>query len=378
MSAAEPAAANAPPVSSAEAEKLFADLAPCPALVLAVSGGPDSTALLVLAARWRARLRRGPKLLAVTVDHGLRPQSAAEARAVARIAKSLKVPHRVVRWSGAKPATGLQAAARMARYALLADAARRAGARHILTAHTRDDQAETVLFRLARGTGLTGLAGMARTAPLPAAGANQRLTQRRSRPIRRNGACAQPSDPAGTDLVVVRPFLALPKARLVATLEAAKIGFADDPSNTDPRFTRARLRGVMPQLAAEGLDAAKFSLLARRAARAEAAIEASVRAALPAVSLTQWSNSGPIMLDHGRFDVLPAEVALRLLGRAIAQVGQEGTLELGKLEDLFEALKGRDKSGNGRFRRTLAGAIVTLAGGRLAVERAPARRRRPA
>jgi tRNA(Ile)-lysidine synthase len=364
----------AEPIASAEAEKLFADLAQYPALVLAVSGGPDSTALLVLAARWRARLRRGPKLLAVTVDHGLRPESAAEAKAVARVAKSLKVLHRIVRWSGAKPATGLQAAARAARYELLAAAARRAGARHILTAHTRDDQAETVLFRLARGTGLTGLAGMARTAPIPAAGANHRPPAHRSRSIRHNGS----SDPGGDDLVVVRPFLTLPKARLIATLAAGKIGFTDDPSNTDPRFTRARLREVMPRLAAEGLDAAKFSLLAQRAARAEAAIEAAVLAALPGVSLTEWSNSGPIMLDLGRFDDLPAEVALRLLGRAIAEVGQEGTLELGKLEGLFEALKGRKQGGNGRFRRTLAGAVVTLAGGRLAVERAPARRRQPA
>ena len=367
MSAAEP-------VSSAEAAKLFADLAQHPGLVLAVSGGPDSTALLVLAARWRARLRRGPKLLAVTVDHGLRPGSAAEARAVGRLARTLKVDHRTVRWSGPKPTTGLQAAARAARYGLLAGAARRAGATHILTAHTRDDQAETVLFRLARGSGLTGLAGMARVAPLPAGEAKQRQHRRRPSMPRPDGK----SDPAKHDLVLVRPFLALSKARLIATLQAENITFAQDPSNTDPRFTRARLREVMPRLAAEGLDAGKFSLLARRAARAEAAIEAAVAAALPRVSLTQWSNSGPIMFDHGRLEDLPAEVALRLLGRAIAEVGQEGTLELGKLEGLFDALNGRNQSGPERFRRTLAGAVVTLAGGRLAVERAPARRRRQA
>jgi len=364
--AAEPPAA-ATPVSAAEAAKLFADLASCPALVLAVSGGPDSTALLVLAVRWRAQLRRGPKLLAVTVDHGLRPGSAAEAKAVGRLAVTLKVEHRIMRWSGAKPATGLQAAARAARYALLAKAARQAGARHILTAHTSDDQAETVLFRLARGSGLAGLAGMARIAPLPA-GETGRRPGRLSR--------QEPySDPA-RELLLVRPFLALSKARLIATLRADDIPFADDPSNTDPRFTRARLRQVMPLLAAEGLDAQKLSLLARRAARAEAAVETAVTAALPRVSPTQWSNSGRIMLDYGRLEDLPAEVALRLLGRAIARVGQEGDLELGKLEVLFEALKGRNQGGRERFRRTLAGAVVTLKGGQLAVERAPARRQR--
>jgi tRNA(Ile)-lysidine synthase len=357
-----------PPVSPAEAAALFAELAHCPALVLAVSGGPDSTALLVLAARWRAQMRRGPRLLAVTVDHRLRPESAKEARSVQRLAEKLGIAHRIVRWSGAKPAAGLQAAARAARYALLAAAARKAGARHIVTAHTLDDQAETIFFRLARGSGLTGLAGMARVAALPCCGAavgqGARGKVHRAHRTRR----------AGGEIVLVRPFLSISKARLVATLKAGKIPFAEDPSNTDPRFTRARLRKVMPLLAAEGLDAGRFSLLARRAARAEAAIEAAVAAALPRVSLTQWSNSGPIMLDGGRFQELPAEVALRVLGRAIDRIGQEGHLELGKLEALFDALRGRGRN-SGRFRRTLGGAVVTLAGDRLEVERAPARRR---
>ena len=135
--------------------------------MLAVSGGPDSTALLVLAARWANQLKRAPKLLAVTIDHGLRPEAAREAAAVKRLAQSLKVSHRTLRWRGRKPRTGLQEAARQARYELLAQAATRAGFAHILTAHTLDDQAETVLFRLARGSGLFGLTGMAHAAPLP-------------------------------------------------------------------------------------------------------------------------------------------------------------------------------------------------------------------
>ncbi len=116
MSAADTAA----PVSSAEAKTLFGPLAHLPVLVLAVSGGPDSTALLMLAARWRAARKAGPKLLAVTVDHGLRPESAGEARAVKRLARRLGVPHRTLRWQGKKPTTGLQEAAREARYRLLA------------------------------------------------------------------------------------------------------------------------------------------------------------------------------------------------------------------------------------------------------------------
>src|SRR6266852_1557531 len=154
-------------VSIAETKALFADLANAPALILAISGGPDSTALLVLAARWRASLKAGPKLLAVTVDHRLRRESAREAKAVGRLARKLGVAHRILRWNSAKPKTGLQAAARQARYGLLAKAARAASAYHVLTAHTRDDQAETVLIRLTRGSGLAGLGAMARVSPLP-------------------------------------------------------------------------------------------------------------------------------------------------------------------------------------------------------------------
>jgi tRNA(Ile)-lysidine synthase len=165
------AADDAAPVSAAEAKTLFASLARAKALVLAVSGGPDSTALLVLAARWRAALKRGPKLVAVTVDHGLRPSSAAEARAVKRFSRSLGVSHRTLRWQGRKPETGLQQNARAARYRLLASVARSAKAGHILTAHTLDDQAETVLIRMSRGSGLTGLGAMAKVVPLPSTGA---------------------------------------------------------------------------------------------------------------------------------------------------------------------------------------------------------------
>ena len=337
-------------VSPAEAKTLFDPLAHAPVLVLAVSGGPDSTALLMLAARWRRARKRGPKLIAVTVDHGLRPQSAGEARAVHRLARRLGVPHRILRWEGRKPAAGLQEAAREARYRLLAAVARTAKAGHILTAHTLDDQAETVLIRMSRGSGLTGLGAMAPVSPLPAAAA---------------GA-----------IMLVRPLLDIPKTRLVATLTRAGIAYADDASNRDPRFTRARLRAVMPALAREGLDARRLALLARRLRRAEAAIETAVGVAAAALSQAPWSDRGPIVFDAEKFIRLPAEVALRLLGRAIAQRGEEGPVQLGKLEALCEALASGGKGSRRetfRLRRTLAGALVSLDAGRLVVERAPAR-----
>ena len=339
-------ARHATPVSVREAKALFADLASLPVLILAISGGPDSTTLLVLAARWRASLKSGPKLVAVTVDHRLRPESAREAEAVARLARKLDVAHRTLRWDARKPATGLQAAARDARYRLLADAARQAGARHILTAHTRDDQAETVLIRLTRGSGLAGLAGMARIAPLP--GCDDK------------------------EFKLVRPLLELPKARLTATLKAARIGFADDPSNRDPRFARVRIRDLMPALAQEGLSAQRLALLARRLARANASIERFADIAFS--DLLQTRGPGPLVFDAAGFLQLPEEIALRVLGRAIAQRGDEGPVELGKLESLYVALVAERALPPARFRRTLAGALVMLENDRLTIERAPPRR----
>jgi tRNA(Ile)-lysidine synthase len=351
------AAERAAPVSAAETKRLFAGLKSAPALLLAVSGGPDSSALMVLVARWRAGLSKGPQLLAVTVDHGLRPESAREARAAKQLARRLGIRHRTMRWIGDKPATGLQEAARAVRYRLLAAAARGAGAVHILTAHTLDDQAETVLLRMARGSGLTGLAAMARETYL--IGQKTRASPRQ----------------ADRPLLLVRPLLDLPKARLIATLDADRISFCDDPSNRDPRFTRARLRGLMPMLAGEGLDAKRLALLAMRLRRAEAAIEFAVTVAARAVSDAAWTDGSPILLDAEKFIGLPAEVALRLLGRAIVHAAGESPLRLGRLETLYdlltqsESLRLRDN----RLRRTLAGALITLAGDRLTIERAPPR-----
>lgn len=333
------------PVTDAEAAALFADLKDQPALVLAVSGGPDSTALMVLAARWRAALKQGPKLTAVTIDHGLRPEAKKEAAAVAKLARKLKLAHRTLRWTGRKPSTGLQQAARAARYRLLGEAARKARAKHILTAHTLDDQAETVLIRMARGSGITGLGAMVRSAPVPGDGAGK--------------------------TVLLRPLLDLPKSRLLATLKAAKIPFAEDPSNRDPRFTRARLRGLMPTLGEEGLDARRLSLLARRLKRADDALEQAVAAAEELLVLK--SAPAATTYDRTKYGLMPEEIALRLLGRAIARHGTEGQVELGKLEALKAALDSAHETGT-RFRRTLAGAIVTLAGAEVTVEPAPPRR----
>jgi tRNA(Ile)-lysidine synthase len=340
-------------ISAQDAKRLFADWKAVPAIVLAVSGGPDSLALMWLAVRWRRALARGPRLFAVTVDHGLRAESAAEARAVKRLARSLELPHRTMRWTGAKPKTGVPAAARAARYHLLAQAARANGATHVFTAHTRDDQAETLLMRMLRGSGIAGLAAMARQSE-------------------RDG------------VLLARPLLHVAKSQLVATLKKAKVGFADDPTNRDLNFTRPRIRAVMPALAAEGGDARNLARLASRLARANAAVEVLVDGAERYLALRdreiRHSGAGAEAFDAKAFAGMPEEIRLRLLLRAIERFGHEGPAELGKVEALLSALDGmlteNAAARQPRLKRTLAGALVSLIDGRIRVEPAPPRRHR--
>ena len=318
----------------------FAGLEASPALLLAVSGGPDSMALMLLASRWAASLGSTPPALHVaTVDHGLRPESAAEATLVAAAAAKLGLPHATLAWTGEKPRTRIQERARAARYDLLAAHARALGAPKILTAHHADDQAETVLMRLTRGSGIGGLAGMRRETPL------------------------------APGMTLVRPLLDVPKADLVALCAEAGLAPVDDPSNRDPAYARARLRGQQAELDRIGLDRAALVRLARRAARADAALEAEVDRV--GASITQRGDGG---LDLAGRD-LPLEILLRLLRRRIeAVVPDAGRLRLERLERLAEALAAALHGGR-PFRATLGGARIVLgvdAG--LAVTPAPARR----
>src|SRR5258706_211804 len=343
------------PISAQNARRLFADWKAVPAIVLAVSGGPDSIALMWLAARWRRAWARGPRLIAIPVDHGLRSEAAREARDVKRLAHTLDLPHRTVRWTGAKPKPGLPAAARAARYRLLAQAARAHGATHVLTAHTRDDQAETLLMRMVRGSGIAGLAEMARESE-------------------REG------------VVLARPFLSVSKSQLTATLKKAKIDFADDPTNRDTRFTRPRLRTLMPVLAAEGGDVRNLARLASRLARANVAVEVLVDGAerylalrsreAPHPGFDAKTFDGKVLhakaFDAKAFAAMPEEIRLRLLLRAIDRFGHEGPAELGKVEVLLSALDRavteRTAGRRIRLKQTLAGALVSLIDGRIHVE----------
>ncbi len=233
MPAAAPAAAD--PLSAEEFAGLMAPLGPfgrTPRLAAGVSGGPDSLALALLATDW-ARTRGG-SLLALVADHGLRPDSAAEAEGTLRQLAALGIPARLLPLRLA-PGPALQERAREARLAALLAACAEAGTPWLLLAHHRADQAETLLFRALRGSGPMGLAAIP--------------------PIR-----------AAAEALILRPLLPIAPARLAATAAAAGLTPVQDPSNADPRFARARLRALLDPAATEALAeaAAAFALRRRR------------------------------------------------------------------------------------------------------------------
>lgn len=304
-------------------------------------------ALLHLAARWRALAPDGPVLHVATVDHGLRAESAAEAELVARQADILGLPHSTLAWVGIKPTTGLQAKAREARYRLLGDHARSLGARFVLTAHHADDQAETVLMRLGRGSGVAGLAAMARTTAL---------------------------DPdVAPGVTLVRPLLDCPKRDLLDLCATESLAFATDPSNEDPTFARVRLRRQAEAATTLGLDPPTLRRLARRMARVEAALELEVARRL--AELRPVAKPGIWRADVAVLREAAPEIVQRLLDQVIIEVAGAGILPLERLERLADtmlaALQARLP-----FRGTLGGTLLAVdSGGTLVVTPEPRRRR---
>lgn len=339
------------PIRPEELEGLFG---PCAeqaerACALAVSGGSDSTALMVLFADWLRQRRADAGVHTVlTVDHGLRPESAAEARAVADHAAALGFRHAVLAWRGPKPATGLQAAARAARYQLMRAHMAAHGIATLLTAHTRDDQAETLLMRLARGSGLDGLAAIAPSIETGTGGGSGALR-------------------------IVRPLLAVAKTRLRATLEARGIAWIEDPSNQSPAFERTRWRAARADLEALGLSGEMLALSARRLQRARAALDAVTdQYCAPREGLVHTDPCGIFRIDRARLCQLPEEIAVRVIGRCIAAAGGSGEpVPMGRLEAIVAGLwQGRADEVGGW---TLARAQIAATGGTVEIQREPGR-----
>jgi tRNA(Ile)-lysidine synthase len=320
------------PIADSELDSLLADIADESIVALAVSGGADSLALLDCIARWHARHGR-PDAIVLTVDHCLRPESASEAATVARIAQQRGLQARVLTWEGPRPASDVEAAAREARYRLLLGATKAVGARHLLLAHHRDDQAETFLMRLTRGSGLFGLAAM------------------------------RPSVQAG-EITIRRPFLDLPRSRLAATTARAGLVPFEDPMNRDPRFLRARIRRLMPLFAAEGLDPVTLSGVAARLRSAADAVEAAASAAIARhVTVDPCAVAG---VDRA-FLAEPEEVRRRGLVRIVLAIGGEPYPP--RSERVAALDRAMEMHGRGRFKRTLGGAVVERRGPRFMIYR---------
>lgn len=305
-------------------DRLFSSLDRRAGVLVAVSGGPDSMALLRLVALWAGAPGR-PPVFAATVDHGLRSESREEAEQAAKWVAAAGVSHAILTWMGPKPTTRLQETARDARYALLESHARERGADTLLTAHHANDQAETILFRLTRGSGVAGLAGMARES-------------------RRGG------------LLHVRPLLDLPKSDLIEVCVALGQPYVVDPSNENPRFARTGLRRLTALLEEAGLGGLELLRLGRRAARAEAALSAA--AEQMALGLSARREDGLFAADLSALRGAPLEWMVRLLAREIEAVTGR-TPRLDRLESLAGRVAAALDFGQA-FGATLGGAFIRL------------------
>ena len=313
------------PLAAPEFAALLAPFAPFearPVLAVAVSGGRDSLALALLADEWAAA--RDGRVLALIVDHGLRPEAADEARATRERLAGRGIDAEILVWSGDKPSTRLQQAAREARYRLLFEACRRHGVLHLMTAHHADDQAETVAMRAARESGPDGLAGMA-------AAVEHR------------------------DLRLLRPLLDVPRRRLTATMEARGVDWVDDPSNQDRRFERIRVRqdGVAPGIVRD----------AGRTVR-DRALAATVLGALEL-------GSDGLALDHVVVSQLRKDITEQLLSRVVQAVGG---LDYPPRRERLERAAARLSQG-ARHGKSGKSQDFTLSGCQLMFRRDPATRR---
>lgn len=322
--------ASADVLTALPGARLFSPLDGLCRIGVAVSGGPDSTALLVLLDRWTRESPAAPTLHVLTVDHALRPEASREADAVVDLATRLGHSAEKLVWhhDGPMPTSDIQAEARAARYHLLVDAARRNQLEAVLLAHTRDDQAETLMMNLGRGSGVAGLAGI-------------------------------PAERTIDGIRFLRPLLDTAKADLVALLDAAGVSYAVDPSNTSDRYTRVRFRKALPALADLGLTAERLAGTARRMARAEAALRSVTDDLFNRAAV---HHGGVWSVDVAALAAAPDEIGLRLLVRLIRAVRPSAYPPRAEAPESWHAAF---RAGSAPRRATMAGVVLHLRHDRL-------------
>lgn len=304
-------------------EQALSDI-PNTTLGVAVSGGGDSVALLhILAAR-------GEDLRAVTVDHGLRDESATEAAQVATLCQRLGVPHTVLKWEGWDKSGNLQNAARQARLRLITAWAAEENITHIALGHTLDDQAETVLLRLARGSGVDGLSGMA--------------AQRVDGP-----------------LTWVRPLLHARRDELRAYLVEKNVEWIDDPSNDDPKYDRVKARQALSVLTGLGITADGLVATADRMQDARTALEAATLAL--ADTCADITDAGEVRIEMAPFNAAPDELRFRLLSATLQWISGA------PYRPRFDSLRGILARIDAETGQTLHGCVIRSHSGNIIVRR---------
>lgn len=287
---------------------------------VAVSGGSDSTSLLLCVREWARR--RGRSVHAVTVDHGLRPESAQEAASVDEFCKILGVPHQTLEWRGWDGRGNLQAHARDARRKLISAWARERGIPTVALGHTIDDQAETFLMRLARGSGVDGLSAM------PAVSVHSGVTW-------------------------VRPLLKLNRDELRTFLRDSGVGWVNDPSNDDDGFERVRWRKALKELSRFGLDTNRLAATSEHMARARETLEASTDA-----FLNEHANCnayGEVKLRSGVLETVTEDLRLRVVSTILRQAsGQSYSPRFSALRRLLDEMA----SGENFSGASLHGCVV--------------------
>ena len=318
-----------------ELDQLFSPFLPLKSVLLAVSGGADSLALMVLCHTWKMARSVPVSLHSASVNHGLRREAPAECAFVAALAQRIGMSHETLAWTPAADLSNLQSQARRARYQLLSDHARSLDCRHIALAHHLDDQAETFVIRLLRGSGVPGLGAMRQEQVLD-------------------------------DMVLLRPFLTVPKARLRASLTEIGQDWIEDPSNQQDTYLRVRVRQLMPLLASEGGDAERLAATALRMQRADAALDTITEQAFQQHVQRKPGRSMMVPLDA--FQSLEHDVRLRLWRKLFAACA--GALyppreeRLLSLDEAFVRVAHKD-----RVKRTMGGCCFELADGKIWIYR---------
>lgn len=292
---------------------------------VAVSGGPDSMALAHMVMGWTKDNNKEVHI--ITVNHGLRPESVDEAKMVSDWAANQNITHQILNWEGDKPEAGIMEAARASRYDMMAEYCTQNDIGILFVAHHLDDQAETFLIRLAKGSGLDGLAAM-----------NE---QRRY----------------NKGVIIIRPLLDIPKQDIISYCDKNKISYVQDPSNENEDYMRPRLRQSMAVLAQEGLTNKRLAMTAKRLARARKSLEILAAAAYGACVREEAPSH--VIMDFAELRKQPEEIGFRVVQKALESLRAEESynVRMEKFEELFESLWNTPNT----FKpRTLGGCIFAL------------------